>query len=262
VIDADLVNRLISKLKEKGFSQADLDKFSPENRAPGKGAKFKGGGDSFPKENIDAIEEAMDRHGITNEFARKAILGVISKESPRLAGEASYFTTPIERIRQVYSSKLANYSDEQLEEWKQLGQDRFDDLFWEAVYGGKYGNTSPGDGAKYRGRGFNQLTFKGNYQNLQDIYEKEGSKLGSIDIVTKPELLEQPEIAAEFAVLYFIDRFTDKGKDMNDYADLDTAVSDYIRANAGWGSAVTGVVAAGQAKALAFAQSLDTTQVA
>ena len=49
---------------------------------------------------------------------------------------------------------------------------------------------------------------------------------------------------------------------MNDYADLDSAVSDYIRANAGWGSAVTGVVAAGQAKALAFAQSLDTTQVA
>lgn len=262
VIDADLVNRLISKLKEKGFSQKDLDKFSPENRAPGKGAKFKGGGDSFPKENIEAIEDAMDRHGITNEFARKAILGVISKESPRLQNELSYYDTSIDRIRGVYSSALSKYSDSDIEGWKQLGKDQFDDLFWEAVYGGKYGNDAAGDGSKYRGRGFNGITFKGNYENLQKKYEQAGSKLGSIDIVAKPELLEKPEIAAEFAVLYFSDRFDSKGKDMNDYADLDSAVSDYIRANAGWGSAVTGVVAAGQAKALAFAQSLDTTQVA
>ena len=261
VIDSNLVNRLISKLKEKNFDQKDLDKFSVGKRTPGKGPNFKSGSGDFPKENIEALEQAMDRHGITNEFARKAILGVISKESPRLAGEASYIDTPISRIRQVYSSKLASYSDEQIESWKKSGKERFDELFWEAVYGGKFGNTSPGDGAKYRGRGFNQLTFKGNYQNLQNLYEKEGSKLGKINIVENPELLEKPEVAAEFAVLYFIDSFDRKNKDLNNYADLDSAVTDYVQANAGWGS-LTGVKAEGLSKALAFAKSLDTTQVA
>lgn len=259
VIDSNLVNRLISKLKEKNFDQKDLDKFSVGKRTPGKGPNFKSGSGDFPKENIEALEQAMDRHGITNEFARKAILGVISKESPRLAGEASYIDTPISRIRQVYSSKLASYSDEQIESWKKSGKERFDELFWEAVYGGKFGNTSPGDGAKYRGRGFNQLTFKGNYQNLQNLYEKEGSKLGKINIVENPELLEKPEVAAEFAVLYFIDSFDRKNKDLNNYADLDSAVTDYVQANAGWGS-LTGVKAEGLSKALAFAKSLDTTQ--
>lgn len=259
VIDANLVNRLISELKKKNFDQKDLDKFSVGKRTPGKGPNFKSGSGDFPKENIEALEQAMDRHGITNEFARKAILGVISKESPRLAGEASYIDTPISRIRQVYSSKLASYSDEQIESWKKSGKERFDELFWEAVYGGKFGNTSPGDGAKYRGRGFNQLTFKGNYQNLQNLYEKEGSKLGKINIVENPELLEKPEVAAEFAVLYFIDSFDRKNKDLNNYADLDSAVTDYVQANAGWGS-LTGVKAEGLSKALAFAKSLDTTQ--
>lgn len=259
VIDSNLVNRLISKLKEKNFDQKDLDKFSVGKRTPGKGPNFKSGSGDFPKENIEALEQAMDRHGITNEFARKAILGVISKESPRLAGEASYIDTPISRIRQVYSSKLASYSDEQIESWKKSGKERFDELFWEAVYGGKFGNTSPGDGAKYRGRGFNQLTFKGNYQNLQNLYEKEGSKLGKINIVENPELLEKPEVAAEFAVLYFIDSFDRKNKDLNNYADLESAVTDYVQANAGWGS-LTGVKAEGLSKALAFAKSLDTTQ--
>lgn len=259
VIDSDLINRLISKLKEKNFNQKDLDKFAASKRVPGKGPNFKSGSGEFPKENIEALEKAMDRHGITNEFARKAILGVISKESPNLSGEASYIDTPISRIRQVYSSKLASYSDEQIESWKKSGKERFDELFWEAVYGGKFGNTSPGDGAKYRGRGFNQLTFKGNYQNLQNLYEKEGSKLGNINIVENPELLEKPEVAAEFAVLYFIDSFDKKNKDLNNYTDLDSAVTDYVQANAGWGS-LTGVKAEGLSKALAFAKSLDVTQ--
>lgn len=260
VIDSDLVTRLIAKLKEKNFSQKDLDKFAGPARPAGKGANFKGDSVEFPKENIEALEKAMDRHGITNEFARKAILGVISKESPTLSGEISYIDTPISRIREVYSSKLANYSDQQIEEWKRLGKDRFDELFWEAVYGGKFGNTSPGDGAKYRGRGFNQLTFKENYQNLQNLYEKEGSKLGKINIVDQPELLEKPEVAAEFAVLYFIDSFNKQNKDLNNYSDLDTAVSDYAQANAGWGS-LTGVNADGLGKALAFAKSLQTAKI-
>lgn len=50
------------------------------------------------------------------------------------------------------------------------------------------GNTNPGDGYKYRGRGFIQLTFKSNY-------EAAGKALG-VDFVSNPDLVEKPEYIA------------------------------------------------------------------
>ena len=51
------------------------------------------------------------------------------------------------------------------------------------------GNTAPGDGAKYCGRGFVQLTWKINYQHA-------GELLG-VDLVNQPDLAMQPDIAAK-----------------------------------------------------------------
>jgi putative chitinase len=50
------------------------------------------------------------------------------------------------------------------------------------------GNTTPGDGPKYCGRGFVQLTGKGNYYRA-------GILIG-IDLVNRPDLALQPDIAA------------------------------------------------------------------
>lgn len=52
----------------------------------------------------------------------------------------------------------------------------------------RLGNTQPGDGVKYHGRGYVQLTGRGNYA-------KAGAKLG-IDLVSKPELAMRDDIAA------------------------------------------------------------------
>ena len=256
LIDSDLIKRLISKLKEKNFSQKDLDQYVAKSSS-GKGANFKSA-DKFPAENMKALEKAMDDHGITNEYARKAILGVISKESPNLKSEISYSGTSAARIREVFPSKFGDKSDSEIDDIK-----KDDKMFWDVVYGGKYGNTEPGDGSKYRGRGFNGITFKSNYENLQRIYDRSGAKLGNIDIVKDPELLEKPEVAAEFAVLYFMDSFKRHGKDVNDYTDLESAVTDYVQANAGWGTSLAGAVtSSGLQKAMAFAQSLDKVQTA
>ena len=51
------------------------------------------------------------------------------------------------------------------------------------------GNTTPGDGAKYAGRGYVQLTWRNNYA-------KAGKECG-VDLVTHPELALSPEIAAK-----------------------------------------------------------------
>lgn len=73
------------------------------------------------------------------------------------------------------------------------------------VYGGRYGNTQPGDGWRYRGRGFIQLTFKDNY--------RAASKWSDLDLVGEPEQAGEFVGAAHIAAAFWAD------KDLNEVAD-------------------------------------------
>jgi len=64
------------------------------------------------------------------------------------------------------------------------------------------GNTEAGDGAKYKGRGYIQLTGR-------DNYKRAGQALG-LPLEQKPELVEKPEIAAKVAVWYWKTRVANK----------------------------------------------------
>lgn len=63
------------------------------------------------------------------------------------------------------------------------------------VYGGRMGNTDAGDGYKFRGRGFVQLTGKDNYAAA--------SKALGIELVGHPELAADPAVAAQVATWYW-----------------------------------------------------------
>lgn len=60
------------------------------------------------------------------------------------------------------------------------------------------GNTQPGDGVRYKGRGYIQLTGRSNYA----LY---GQKLG-IDLISNPDLALDTEIGAKILANYFKDR--------------------------------------------------------
>ncbi|MNY00044.1 LysM domain protein [compost metagenome] len=60
------------------------------------------------------------------------------------------------------------------------------------------GNTEPGDGARFKGRGFIQLTGRANYREY-------GKKLG-IDLENNPDLALDPAVSAKILVQYFQDR--------------------------------------------------------
>ncbi|MFM0158015.1 glycoside hydrolase family 19 protein [Paraburkholderia sediminicola] len=66
------------------------------------------------------------------------------------------------------------------------------------VYGGRMGNTDPGDGYKYRGRGAIQLTGRDNYTAA--------SKALGIDLVNNPDLLKDPNVSAKAALWYWNSR--------------------------------------------------------
>jgi putative chitinase len=55
-----------------------------------------------------------------------------------------------------------------------------------------HGNTKPGDGIKYRGRGFVQLTWKDNY--------RKASRAVGLDLVAEPDLAMRPNIAIAITV--------------------------------------------------------------
>lgn len=74
------------------------------------------------------------------------------------------------------------------------------------------GNTKPGDGAKYFGRGDIQLTGRDNYTRV-------GRALG-IDLVNHPELAERADIAAKIAVYYWQNRVAPKVDDFSDTASV------------------------------------------
>ncbi|WP_147651400.1 peptidoglycan-binding protein [Vulcaniibacterium gelatinicum] len=65
----------------------------------------------------------------------------------------------------------------------------------ELMYGGRMGNTKPGDGYKYHGRGYIQLTGK-------DQYRAAGEALG-LDLINKPELAAESENAVRIAIWFW-----------------------------------------------------------
>jgi hypothetical protein len=69
------------------------------------------------------------------------------------------------------------------------------EAYFNKVYDGRMGNTSPGDGYKYRGRGFIQITGK-------DMYNRVGKLIGE-DLVGNPDSANKPEIAAKIVPAFF-----------------------------------------------------------
>ncbi|MEM9099734.1 MAG: peptidoglycan-binding protein [Pseudomonadota bacterium] len=80
------------------------------------------------------------------------------------------------------------------------------------VYGGRrdLGNTEPGDGWRYRGRGYLQLTGRANYTRY-------GRMLG-LDLAADPDKATEPEIAWRIAAAYMHTRRR-RGKRLFEWAD-------------------------------------------
>ena len=86
-------------------------------------------------------------------------------------------------------------------EWLNADSDTKNDMIFDIYYDDQYrsanfklGNTEAGDGSRYKGRGLIQLTGRTNYQKVGDII--------GVDLVSNPELVNDPKYAAPVAMAY------------------------------------------------------------
>lgn len=85
------------------------------------------------------------------------------------------------------------------------------------------GNKVPGDGYRYRGRGYVQLTGRTNYQNMTKVLQLTGDN----DLVDNPDSTLRPDIAYRI-MSYGMRKGSFTGKRLSDY--IDDSGCDYSKA--------------------------------
>jgi hypothetical protein len=139
-------------------------------------------GESVPLERVRTnwplVEAALDRHGVySSPYVGVGAIATIATETGKFGpirerGGPSYLTALYENRKDL-------------------------------------GNVNPGDGAKFCGRGFVQITGRSNYEHF-------GSEIGQ-DLISNPDLALDPAIASDIFALFFLERHIAKFADQQNW---------------------------------------------
>ncbi len=161
-----------------------------------------------PKTAIDALTTLIREPGGPGSKLTKQRLGhLIGQTSHESSGyvrvvENLYYKTP-EHLYRTFKKYFRNvdHAAEYTRNPEKLGNH---------VYAGRNGNTEPGDGFRFRGAGYLQLTGRENFR----IY---GQIIG-VDLEASPQLAQHPRTAWQIAIEY-LDRRKKYGKTAFQWAD-------------------------------------------
>ena len=200
---------------------------------------------SFIKANVDALIAQCKADGITNRYIIAGILATVSKESGFVPKDEG-MKYSANRLLEIFPSYFKNgraSTSEYAGQPEKIGN---------YIYGyewkdgskkiGRGGNDLPGDGYKFRGRGFNQITFK-------SAYKKYGKNIG-VDLISNPTSLNSIANAAKALVSFYKESEKDtkrlKSKfnksSLNDFDNWDQALLCIINMTAGFGSSTSSSV--------------------
>lgn len=163
--------------------------------------------------HLDALVPAMLLEGIDTPMRIAHFLAQVLHESGRLSVVQENLNYSAERLLRVFPRHFRDI--EQARAYAHQPE-----RIANRVYGGRMGNgnEASGDGYRYRGRGFIQLTGKHNYQGFADWSEE--------DVVANPDLVSG-ELAALSAVYFWTTR------KLNAMADVDDLTAITRRVNGG-----------------------------
>ena len=117
------------------------------------------------------------------------------------------------------------------------------------AYQGRLGNTHPGDGVRYKGRGLIQLTGRANYQQYGTLLQ--------LDLVGDPDLASEPATSLKIACEFWRQKKLNAYADQNDIETITRRINGHLngidnrraylaRAKAALAAGGTGAVAAAE----------------
>jgi putative chitinase len=121
-------------------------------------------------------------------------LGQVLHESAGLERLEENLNYSAERLCQVWPKRFPTLGDA-------APYARNPEALANRVYGGRLGNTAPGDGWAYRGRGLIHVTGRANYELVQ--------KVSGLRVLVNPGLLAQPLPALQASVAWWERRVPD-----------------------------------------------------
>ena len=165
------------------------------------------------------VVSALISSGIVSPKAQANILSQVKSESNFVPKSEILFYTKAEGIQNTFGKGRIPTLEFAQQFVSKKGDDRSEQLA-NHVYAKTDGNSAPGDGWKYRGRGFLQVTGKNAYKSLGDYLK--------VDLVSNPDLLNNPEIAAKSIPWFFLNykKYLTKGdpKSLEDIGLVNKAV--------------------------------------
>jgi predicted chitinase len=138
--------------------------------------------------NASSVLQALKDKGITSTRTQANILAQVNAECgfmPRTEGNYSAATL----LRLYGPDQTRNKVRFNSLEEAQTVVNQGPEAVFEKIYGGRMGNDTTGDGYKYRGRGYIQLTGKDNYSRV-------GAAIGE-NLVGNPDLANDPKVATK-----------------------------------------------------------------
>ena len=152
-----------------------------------------------------AKEPELVALGINNNKRRAMLIGQCGHESARFRSRFENLNYSASALWQLFSKYFKNEAECEVYQRKP-------EMIANRIYGGRMGNgaEASGEGYRYRGRGYLQLTGKSNYTKF-------GNALG-LDLVGDPDQAADPEVSWCIAAHYCATRIR-SGKSLLEWAD-------------------------------------------
>jgi len=157
--------------------------------------------------DIDAFlnfgEQALKNSGILDGLTRlQYFLAQLGHESNGLTSREENLNYSATRLMEIWPSRFPT-----LDVAKQY--DRDPEKLANFVYGGRMGNVNEGDGYRYRGRGYIQLTGRDTYREV--------GRIAGLDLEGHPELAAKPEHAVKIACAFWTWKKINPACDVGDF---------------------------------------------